>query len=119
MQFMRDGVAWFRDQMLDAAGRDVVYDRNGERTTVKAWVTETLYETVDAGVPVEIRTRDYKFPTGALPTAPRKGDRFREVINGETHVFEVMPNADSPDTAWVDTDGQITVARCKAVMVET
>ena len=120
MTLMQRGVDLFRNKALAAAGRDVVFMRGGTTHSLRAWVTESVYSVVDAsGIPVSITTRDYKFRKADLPVIPRAGDRFSETIDGENHVVEVMPLADEPGSSWVDSDGQIVVARCKTVSLET
>jgi hypothetical protein len=119
MTFMQSGVSWFAQEMIDAAGKSVNFIRNGIRTPLTAWVTQSSFEVVDtSGVPVEITTRDYKFRTADLGgLIPRRGDRFSEVIDGIEHTVELMPLSSDPATNWVDNDGKITIAHCKTIKI--
>ncbi len=119
MTLMQRGTSLFTDKALAAAGRDVTFLRGSTELPLVAWITESVYQVTDAsGVPVQITTRDYKFRTSDLSLDIRVGDRFKETINGETVITEVMPMGDSPGNSWVDSDGHITIAHCKHIEIQ-
>jgi hypothetical protein len=88
---LQAGAAWLSGQLQAAAGRPVVYRRNGIDVEVTCTIGRSQFESQNqSGVIENWESRDYLLPAGDLPFGePRRGDVLVEEIAGELLEFEV------------------------------
>jgi hypothetical protein len=84
-------------------GTTITFSRRSETSGDITAVGDTInYTLLDAqGATTVVTGRDYTIPVASVVVSgstlePKKGDLIREVIGGETHVYEVQPIGDKP-----------------------
>lgn len=98
------------DGLFAAAFGDTVSLHRGTSSTtgVTAEATMQDYEVMDDDVITVVQSRDYVLDVGGYQFSgaveqPLAGDQIKEVIDGMTHVFQVMPVGTRPHREWVGT----------------
>ena len=116
--------AWLAEKMPTAAapGGAIVYTRLAGGTvelTGVAWVGNTGFkrQSNEGNAAVVWGDRDYLIPVSALGgTAPVRGDRITETINGTAVVFDVVTVfPDEPDVRFSDAQRLVHSVHCVEV----
>lgn len=126
MGLLRDGEAFLNRAMAEAGGVSATYSRpaTGQSLAITtAWVGRTAFSQVQGGptsAAVIWGDRDYLIPVedlilGGSRTTPQKGDRIREVVNGEEATFEVMAPGTEPCWRYSDAGRTRYRVHCKRV----
>jgi hypothetical protein len=111
-----DAFAAIEPMFAEVFGDDVTYLAGTVEITWNVQVVLQRHETLgERGVKTTIVSRDYVGSASELGIIPEEGHRIREIVGGETKVFEVMPIADAPCWEPADESGRRIVVRTKEV----
>lgn len=113
------------DIFAEVFGGTVEIHRGASSTTrVTAEPIVRDYEVIDSdGIVTTVHVRDYvidvaNYQIATLVTDPRDGDRIKETIGDDVHVFEVVPIADRQCREWVGMSKPQWVIHTKFVGTE-
>ena len=125
MSAFDDDFAEIESMFAEVFGVTVAYVAGGETIIagLTAQVALNQHQVFDEDDVVRtVRSRDYLVAKADLvddeagePVTPIIGHKFREVIDGETRTFEVMPIADRPCWEPADAAGRQIVIHTKEV----
>jgi len=108
---LQQGAAWLEAMRHRHASRPVVYQRGAESLALNATVGRSVFQVVAAdGVVEQVERRDYlvraaDLVLGGAATEPQVGDRIRETVGGNVHVYEVMGAGQEKHFRKSDSDG--------------
>ena len=121
---LEQGAAWLDEQRHKHLTRTVTYVRGDDSVDVQATIGQTNFRFDDrfsgGGATIRHVARDYLVRTGDLvinsqAIEPRRGDRIREVINGQTVEHEVLAPNNEPEWRWSDPFGKTLRIHTKKV----
>lgn len=104
---------WLNDQIESVAGIDAVYERGATQIAITVVPGQTLFSVSapTGGARVIWGDADFLFPKSELGDlgVPRKGDKVRVTLNGETCDFEA--STPTGETVWRYSDPHETQIR--------
>ena len=121
---LQTGAAWLAGQLQSHAGQTVTYSRSGASVEVTATVGQSEYEASDVeNYHTTIKMRDYIVNAADLvingsAIKPQRGDQIRQVVDGETKVYEVLPPSSNSDV-YENRDGREVIYRIHTKLVDT
>lgn len=96
---------WLADMHRTFRARTVTYGRGEQTAEITATVGKTLFR-VDKGYGLfeHTESRDYLVAVEDFTEfgEPERGDQVRDVLNGQTEIFEVMAPGEEPHFRWSD-----------------
>jgi hypothetical protein len=108
---LQQGAAWLEGMRHKHASRPVTYQRGSQSAALNATVGRSVFQVVTAdGLVEQVERRDYLIRAcdlmlGGAATEPQVGDRIRETVGGNVHVYEVMGAGQEKHFRKSDPDG--------------
>jgi len=108
---LQQGAAWLEAMRHKHASRPVTYQRGSQSVALNATVGRSVFQVVTAdGLFEQVERRDYlvracDLVLGGALVLPEVGDRIRETVGGNVHVYEVMGAGQEKHFRKSDSDG--------------
>ncbi len=102
-------VAAAQDVLTAFAGEPVVYHRGADKVAITAVKGQTQVDTFDDhDRPFRVRYQDFLIDPGELlisgqPIKPKRGDKIKQTVGVDVHVFEVTSGPDNEVWRYSDT----------------
>jgi len=119
---LQTGSQWLEGMRHSHASHSVTYHRDAANVTLNATVGTSTFEIATTNGIEPYETRDFLVRTADLilsgsPVTPARGDRIKEVLNGDTVIYEVMSPGTEPP--WRYSDGDRLTMRIHTKQVDT